>query len=225
MFRTAVVTLAALGAFLTPAAPASAAVAGPLGAPGDVLTMPLADALGALPVQDEDRTGYSRSLFKHWIDADKDGCSTRAEVLKEEAVLAPVQEAGCKLTAGRWYSPYDNQYIDGPAGLDIDHLVPLAEAWDSGASQWSPAERQAYANDLDATRSLIAVSAKTNRSKADQDPATWLPPFAGYRCQYVADWIATKIRWQLSIDTTEKNALTETANGCANAPVGITLAR
>ncbi|MFE4059620.1 DUF1524 domain-containing protein [Streptomyces sp. NPDC059096] len=103
--------------------------------------------------------------------------------------------------------------------------MPLAEAWDSRASRWSPAERQAYANDLDAARSLIAVSAKTNRSKLDQDPATWLPPFTGYRCRYIADWIATKIRRQLSIDTTEKNALAEAAAGCANAPVGVTLAR
>ncbi|MFJ2217331.1 HNH endonuclease family protein [Streptomyces sp. NPDC101062] len=151
--------------------------------------------------------------------------AARAEVLKEEAVVAPVREVGCKLSGGRWYGAYDNQYIDGPAALGIDHFVPLAEAWDSGASQWSPAERQAYANDLDAARSLIAVSAKTSRSKADQDPTTWLPPFEGYRCQYIAGWIATKIRWQLSIDTTGKSALAEAAAGCANAPVGVPLAR
>lgn len=80
--------------------------------------------------------------------------------------------------ARRWYSAYDDQYIDG-SGLDVDHRVPLAEAWDSGASAWSAAERQAYANDLGDERSLIAVSAKSNRSKADQDPSTWMPPFEG----------------------------------------------
>ncbi|MFC9431254.1 hypothetical protein [Streptomyces sp. NPDC056987] len=82
-------------------------------------------------VEEEDRTGYKRTLFRHWVDADRDGCDSRAEVLKQEAVVAPAQAAGCKLSGGRWYSAYDDQYIDGPSGLDIDHLVPLAEAWDS----------------------------------------------------------------------------------------------
>ncbi|GAA2775231.1 hypothetical protein GCM10010521_62190 [Streptomyces rameus] len=82
-------------------------------------------------------------------------------------------------------------------------LVPLAEAWDSGASAWTAAEREAYANDLGDDRALIAVSAASNRSKADQDPSTWLPPAAGYRCQYATDWIADKTRWGLSIDTAE----------------------
>lgn len=121
------------------------------------------DALAALPVRDEERTGYERTKFKHWVDADKDGCNTRAEVLKAEAVTAPEQGANCRLSGGRWYSPYDDRYITGPSGLDIDHLVPLAEAWDSGASAWSPAERQAYANDLGDERALIAVSAASNR--------------------------------------------------------------
>lgn len=82
----------------------------------------------------EDRTGYERTKFKHWVDADKDGCNTRAEVLKAEAVVVPEQGAKCKLSGGQWYSPFDDRYIVGPSGLDIDHLVPLAEAWDSGAS-------------------------------------------------------------------------------------------
>ncbi|WP_436845389.1 hypothetical protein [Streptomyces cinerochromogenes] len=71
---------------------------------------------------------------------------------------------------GQWYSPYDDRYVTSPRGLDIDYMVPLAEAWDSGASAWTPAERQAYANDLGDDRPLIAVSAASNRSNADQDP-------------------------------------------------------
>lgn len=78
--------------------------------------------------------------------------------------------------------------------------VPLAEAWDSGASAWSTKEREAYADYLTDARDLIAVSARSNRSEADQDPSTWLPPAASYRCTYVTDWIADKTRWSVSID-------------------------
>ncbi|MEV5646462.1 HNH endonuclease family protein [Streptomyces flaveolus] len=183
------------------------------------------DALARLPVREEDRAGYERSKFRHWIDADKDGCNTRQEVLKAEAVIAPEQGPRCALSGGEWYSPYDDRYITGPSGLDIDHLVPLAEAWDSGASAWTAAEREAYANDLGDARALIAVSAASNRSKADQDPTTWLPPAAGYRCQYVSDWVADKTRWALSIDAAEQAALAEELSHCADVPVTVVLAR
>lgn len=173
----------------------------------------------------EDRTGYEHTKFKHWVDADRDGCTTRAEVLKAEAVIAPEQGECCKLTGGEWYSPCDDRYIAGPGGLDIDHLVPLAEAWDSGASAWSAKEREAYANDLGDERALIAVSAASNRFKADQDPATWLPPAAGYRCQDVTDWVADKSRWGLSIDTVELAALTEVLERCPDVPVTVEPAR
>ncbi|WP_405444449.1 HNH endonuclease family protein [Streptomyces achromogenes] len=223
--RTAALA-AALAALLVPAAAHAVPAADPTGrVPDRIVTLPVRDALAVLPVRDEDRTGYERTKFKHWVDADKDGCTTRVEVLKAEAVTAPEQGANCRLSGGRWYSPYDDRYIAGPSGLDIDHLVPLAEAWDSGASSWSPAEREAYANDLGDERALIAVSAASNRSKADQDPATWLPPAAGYRCQYVTDWVADKTRWGLSIDTGEEAALSKTLSNCPNAPVTVTLAR
>ncbi|MEW2297929.1 HNH endonuclease family protein [Streptomyces sp. NPDC006743] len=194
-------------------------------APGQTVTLPVRDALARLPVREEDRTGYQRSKFKHWTDADHDGCNTRAEVLKAEAVTAPEQGPNCRLTGGVWYSPYDDRYIEGPSGLDIDHLVPLAEAWDSDASTWTPAEREAYANDLGDERDLIAVSAASNRSKADQDPSTWLPPAVGYRCTYVTDWIADKTRWGLTIDTPEQTALAEVLEQCPDAPITVTLAR
>ncbi|MFE6892019.1 HNH endonuclease family protein [Streptomyces sp. NPDC057694] len=204
---------------------ATAAEPGPLGKPGDILTMPIANAVKVLDEADEQRTGYQRTSFKHWIDANKDGCNTRAEVLKREAFITPHITGRCTITAGEWYSAYDNTYLDDAGKLDIDHLVPLAEAWDSGAGTWTAAEREAYANDIGDDRSLIAVSAKTNRSKADQDPATWLPPFAGDRCQYVTDWVATKMRWQLAIDPAEKAELLDDLAQCPNKPVKITLAR
>nr|WP_237308072.1 HNH endonuclease family protein [Streptomyces sp. SAT1] len=226
------VLLASLGGLLltTPAAAAAGHGAGavphqPVRAPGQTVSLPVRDALAQLPVREEDRTGYQRSKFKHWVDADRDGCNTRAEVLKAEAVTAPEQGPKCRLTGGVWYSPYDDRYIEGPSGLDIDHLVPLAEAWDSGASAWTAAEREAYANDLGDPRDLIAVSAASNRSKADQDPSTWLPPAVGYRCTYVTDWIADKTRWSLDVDTAEQAALAQVLEDCPDTPITVTLAR
>ncbi len=122
--RTAVLA-AALTTLLVPTA-ARAAPAGhaaPAAAPGDTVALPVQDALAQLPVRTEDRTGYVRTAFKHWVDADRDGCNTRAEVLKAEAVIAPEQINRCSLIGGAWYSPYDDRYIEGPTGLDIDHLV------------------------------------------------------------------------------------------------------
>ncbi|MFJ7146720.1 hypothetical protein ACIQVT_00615 [Streptomyces sp. NPDC100445] len=93
-------------------------------------------------MREEDRTGYERSKFGGWVDADRDGCNTRAEVLEAEAVMAPTQGPRCALSGGEWYSPYDDRYIQGRSGVDIDHLVPLAEARDSGASAWTAKERE-----------------------------------------------------------------------------------
>ncbi|KUN29237.1 hypothetical protein AQJ23_00105 [Streptomyces antibioticus] len=218
VLHPAAVALSALAVLLSPTAAHAAE-------PGDTVALPVHDALAALTVRDEDRTGYSRDKFRHWIDADRDGCSTRNEVLIEEAVTAPTVGANCALTGGSWYSPYDDVYFTVARSLDIDHLVPLAEAWDSGASAWTSKERQDYANDLDDARALIAVSAASNRSKSDQDPATWQPPATGYRCTYATDWIAIKTRWQLAIDTAEQAALTGILDDCPNSPVEVTLAR
>ncbi|MGQ4431321.1 MULTISPECIES: HNH endonuclease family protein [unclassified Streptomyces] len=222
--RTAAAVLSVLAALLS-LTTAHAAQPAHGAASGDTVTLPVGDALASLPVQAESRTGYERSKFKHWIDADRDGCNTRAEVLKAEAITAPAQEPNCVLTGGSWYSAYDDRYLDSASKLDVDHLVPLAEAWDSGASAWTAKERELYANDLDDIRDLIAVSAASNRSKADKDPSEWLPAFAGYRCQYDTDWIADKTRWNLSIDTAERDALTQQLAGCPDQPITVTLAR
>ncbi|MES4909192.1 MULTISPECIES: DUF1524 domain-containing protein [unclassified Streptomyces] len=151
-------------------------------APGDTVTTTLTQAITDLPVADESRDGYDRSKFKHWVDADHDGCSTRSEVLLAEAVEPPTVSAGCRLSGGRWLSWYDGKPVDGPSGLDIDHKVPLAEAWDSGAGAWTAQERQDYANDLDDPRALDAVTAQQNRQKADKDVSEWLPADAGVHC-------------------------------------------
>ncbi|MHB0895723.1 HNH endonuclease family protein [Streptomyces sundarbansensis] len=212
MINNLVRTFGALSLALVPllSAPAAQAAAAP---PAEV--MALADAVGLVKVSGEDRTGYSRTKFKHWNGGDdkSDGCSTRNEVLIAEAVIAPTVEAGCKLTGGTWRSYYDGQEVTSAGSLDIDHMVPLAEAWDSGASAWTPARREAYANDQGADVSLVAVTARTNRQKADQDPADWMPPSPEAQCRYVGEWVATKLRWQLTADTRELEALKVYAEG------------
>ncbi|MEV4093775.1 HNH endonuclease family protein [Streptosporangium saharense] len=179
----------------------------------------LREAIATLPVVAEDRTGYKRSSFRHWIDTDHDGCSTRDEVLIEEAATAPEIGPGCALTGGRWYSYYDDTIVSEARALDVDHLVPLAEAWDSGASTWTTARRQDYANYLGDSVHLVAVTARTNRQKADKDPAAWLPPYQPARCRYVTEWTAVKVRWALSIDTAERDALAALAADCPNVPL------
>jgi hypothetical protein len=174
----------------------------------------LADLLATLPVAAEQRAGYNRDLFEHWIDADGDGCNTRSEVLIEEAVTAPTIGEGCTLSGGTWFSLYDGLTFSNPSDLDIDHVVALAEAWDSGAFDWSPERRRDYANDLDVSFSLIAVSAASNRSKSDLDPADWLPPSSIARCPFVGAWIAVKVRWGLAIDLRERNALQSLVSAC-----------
>ncbi|MER6646584.1 MULTISPECIES: HNH endonuclease family protein [Streptomyces] len=175
----------------------------------------LADAVGLVQVTEEDRTGYTRSKFKHWNSGDNssDGCNTRNEVLLAEAVVAPTVEAGCKLTGGTWISYYDGQEVNSAGALDIDHMVPLAESWDSGASGWTAERREAYANDQGTTVSLVAVTARSNRQKSDQDPADWMPPFPDAQCRYVGEWVATKLRWQLTADERELEALKVYAEG------------
>lgn len=200
-----------------PAAPATDAAAP--GAPAGGGGTPLGDAVTLLPVGEESRTGYERDSFHHWIDEDGDGCDTRREVLLAEAVTKPEQGDRCAITGGSWTSFYDEVEVTDAKKLDIDHMVPLAEAWDSGASEWTAERREQYANDLGSERSLVAVTAKTNRSKSDKDPAQWLPPAASVKCTYASDWVATKLRWKLTIDTQEKTALEKLAADCPDTVV------
>ncbi|MEU0647830.1 HNH endonuclease, partial [Streptomyces umbrinus] len=127
-------------------------------------TVPLTTAVDRLPAATESREGYQRTSFKHWNAGlnPTDGCNTRAEVLIWEAVEAPKEHPGCQLEGGRWWSYYDATWVTAASGLDIDHMVPLAEAWDSGASAWTPQRREAHANDQDAEMSLVAVTARSN---------------------------------------------------------------
>ncbi|MGW0121883.1 HNH endonuclease family protein [Streptomyces sp. NPDC003327] len=217
-----VLRVAALSLALLPIALSSAPAA--FAAPAGAEVLNIADAVGQIAVAEESRTGYTRDKFRHWntgLDP-ADGCNTRAEVLLAEATEAPAVAAGCKLTGGAWVSYYDGQTVLDPAKLDIDHMVPLAEAWDSGASAWDAKRREAYANDQDAAASLVAVTARTNRSKADQDPREWMPPLPDSHCRYVSEWVATKLRWGLSADQAEADALSVYAEACETTVVHYT---
>jgi hypothetical protein len=167
--------------------------------------------LNALTVAPEgSMTGYSRDKFPHWINQGN-GCNTRQIVLKRDA---DYYEGDCPVTSGKWYSYYDGVTLTDPSDLDIDHIVPLAEAWRSGANAWTQEKRQAFANDLDNPQ-LIAVSASSNRSKGDQDPSTWKPSRAGAHCAYAKWWIRVKYKWGLTLQSSEKTALQSMLNTCS----------
>lgn len=165
-----------------------------------------------LVVAEDKKTGYKRTAFKHWIDADKNGCNTRAEVLIEEAIEKPMIGPRCKLTGGKWFSAYDGKSTTKATQLDVDHMVPLAEAWRSGAWKWTAVQRQAYANDLDNSEALIAVTAATNRSKGDKDPSLWMP--ANDQCTYIQNWISIKTKYSLTVDTLEAEAINSLLGTC-----------
>jgi hypothetical protein len=173
------------------------------------LFSPIEPALAADEIQTrtapERIGGYDRKLFKHWIDADKNGCDTRKEVLIAEAIVKPKKGPKCVLSGGKWISPYDGKSFTKDSGLDVDHVVPLAEAWRSGAWAWTAKQRQDFANDLSDSRVLIAVTASANRSKGDQDPKTWLPTKG--KCTYIESWVAVKVRYSLTFDTGELSVI------------------
>ncbi len=173
---------------------------------------PVSASTHQLVVAEDKATGYKRSAFKHWVDTDKNGCNTRAEVLIEEAIEKPKIGSKCKLTGGKWLSAYDGKTITNASQLDVDHMVPLAEAWRSGAWKWTALQRQAYANDLDNSEALIAVTAATNRSKGDKDPSLWMP--ANDQCTYIQNWISIKTKYSLTVDTLEAEAINSLLGTC-----------
>ncbi|MEV0843797.1 HNH endonuclease family protein [Actinocatenispora sera] len=150
--------------------------------------------------------GYSRDKFPHWI-SQGDNCNTREVVLKRDGDGVTVGN-DCYPTAGSWYSVYDQTTTTDPSKVQIDHIVPLADAWRSGAAAWTTAKRQDFANDLTDPQ-LIAVSASSNESKGDQNPSQWKPPNTGEWCYYARNWIQVKYVWKLTITSAEKSALSD----------------
>ena len=180
--------------------------------------------LQTIRVENEYQVGYDRALFDHWRDIDGDGCDSRDQVLKRDSISLPqVDPVNCNVIAGDWVSPYDGGRWSNPSDIDIDHVVALKEAWDSGAWAWSAAQRKAFANDTSDSRTLLAVTDSVNQSKSDKDPSNWLPPLQSYTCTYLGNWIAVKVRWSLSMDSSEygriKNLLQSTCSSLDIAPI------
>lgn len=169
--------------------------------------------LNHLTVKAAHLDGYDRSKFRLWT-SQGNGCDTRDTVLIAEAVKKPTVGSGCTLDGGEWFSKYDGLTTTDPSTFDIDHLVPLAEAWRSGAWKWDADTRTRYANDLGYAPDLIAVTAHENRSKGDQQPQDYLPPRASFDCKYMAWWVAVKYRWHLKVDTTEESFLRTHLRAC-----------
>lgn len=167
---------------------------------------------------------YDREAFgRAWHDVDGNGCNQRDDVLLRDAepgttVVAHQGACSHDVLAGTWVDPYsgrrlvlgDLKDLSQAQAVQIDHVVPLAEAWRSGAHRWSPDERRRFANHLDG---LVAVDGPTNMSKGDDDPAAWRPRLA-HQCAYAARWVQVKHAWGLAVDDSERRALIEMLDAC-----------
>jgi hypothetical protein len=185
------------------ASPPPPASSSPSGDAGELL-----EDLTAAP--EESMSGYSRERFPHWSSSD--GCTTRQLVLRRDGEGVETDDE-CDPISGSWYSPYDGETLTDSSDVDIDHVVPLAEAWRSGAASWTDERREEFANDLTAPQ-LLATSASSNRSKGDQDPADWRPPREDYWCTYATSWIEVKHAYELTVDDDEREALEEMLGRC-----------
>jgi hypothetical protein len=166
--------------------------------------------------------GYSREEFPHWSDAqefgwrlpggtpDPESCDARDAALirdgREERV-----EAYCDVASGSWFDPYGGQTYADPEDIDIDHIVPLANAWRSGASSWSTTKKESFAN---VPRDLLSVDDSLNQSKGDKGPEAWKPPRRAYWCVYAKRWIGIKHYWDLSVTGAERTALKQMLGRC-----------
>src|SRR4051794_7773581 len=164
----------------------------------------------------ERNAGYNRDKFADWLDRDGDACDTRAEVLIDESLRRVRKGSGCYVRTGKWFSKDDGRVFKRASNLDIDHMVPLAEAWGSGAKTWNSATRARYSNDLGYPFSLIALSASANRAKGDRDPAEWMPPRKQFHCQYAKEYTAVKFRWHLRVNSAERKKLRHTIKQCSD---------
>jgi hypothetical protein len=155
--------------------------------------------------------GYTREAFPHWI-SQGDGCDTRETVLIRDGRDVQTDSA-CRATSGTWSSYYDGVTLTTASRVDIDHVVPLANAWRSGAKRWDTERRRDFANDLKDSQ-LIAVSASSNRSKGDQGPEEWKPPRKKAWCLYSRWWVQVKRHWRLAVVRAEQKELRRMVATC-----------
>lgn len=155
--------------------------------------------------------GYSRDRFPHWSEQ-RDGCDTRDLVLQRDGENVRTDDE-CETVSGTWRSPYDDGVWTDASDVDVDHMVPLAEAWRSGARSWGDDRREAFANDLERPQ-LWAVTDNVNQSKGDSPPDEWKPELRSYRCTYASHWVAVKHHYELSVTEAERAALTGMLDRC-----------
>ena len=163
------------------------------------------------------KTGYTRSQFPHWSDPDRNGCDARNDTLKRDLTDVTYKEGtrDCKVIAGQLLDPFSGKVIifsPTKVVIDIDHVVALSNAWQTGAAYFDKAVRTQIAND---PLNLLAVDSKLNRQKGDGDAATWLPPSKSFRCAYVARQVAVKAKYKLWVTEPEKVAITKILSSCA----------
>ena len=175
------------------------------------------DALAALPTKGRaPKTGYKRSQFGDgWAKAG--GCDTRNVILRRDLVNAVLGDDNCKVQAGALSDPYTGQRISFKRGanssgtVQIDHVVALSNAWQTGAQQLSSEQRISLAND---PLELLAVDGPANQQKGDGDAATWLPSNKPFRCQYIARQIAVKKKYSLWVTPPERTAMERILASC-----------
>lgn len=204
----------------------TAGAAGPVGEPAAAVPVddPLptgtaAGALAGLVVKGRaPRTGYTRAVFgPAWYDEATTGCDTRNDILRRDLTATTPTAGGCAVTSGTLDDPYSGRLEPFTRGrttsgdIQIDHVVALANAWQTGAARWTPDRRRAYAND---PLVLLAVDGRLNQQKSDGDAATWLPPNRGYRCSYVARQVAIKAVYGLWVTSPEKAAIERVLASC-----------
>jgi len=163
-----------------------------------------------LALEKESNAPYSRKYFmnlnkgRSWGDLDHDCQDTRAEVLTERSLIPVVMSKNrCAVRLGLWHDPYTDSLFEDASDLDIDHIIPLKEAYESGAIKWDDKQRGLFANDYQISKNLIPVWNSSNRSKGAKDLAEWLPSDENYHCEYVLRWIGIKSHWKLSVDEKE----------------------
>ncbi|ABD13770.1 hypothetical protein ThrDRAFT_01213 [Frankia casuarinae] len=184
--------------------------------------------LATLPIKAEDNSPrYRRDEFgPAWSDIDDNGCDTRNDILRRDLRSTTIRRSdGCTVLTGELRDPYTTRIIRfdrgrNSASVQIDHVVPLADAWRTGALNWTARERLQFANDPE---NLLAVDGPTNQRKSDHDAAEWLPPSPGEQCPYVARQVGLKARYRLWVVQAEADAMRAVLQKCPNQPaLGLT---
>lgn len=179
--------------------------------------------LSTLPVKGRAaKTGYTRAQFgQTWADVDRNGCDTRNDMLKRDLteIVFKIKTRNCVVESGVLLDRYSGETINFVRGnvtsmeVQIDHVVALSNAWQTGAFKLSVVQRTALAND---PLNLFAVKGRLNSQKGDGDAATWLPPLKSFRCAYVAQQIAVKAKYSLWVTAPEKDAMVRILTACPN---------